>query len=119
MLPISIVLFVLNLLLPPIVLLFDGILFWHVPFENHTMRVVFEKQKPSQLSAIKCLFRLSISDTLLFAVLLRVYRFYIGFVTNYSLGAITLSFCDRPVFLMRFWFVRKALMTTLSTSGSH
>ena len=94
-------------------LLFDGTLFWHVSFENRTTGVVFEKQKPSELSAIKCLFRLSILDTLLFAVLLRVYRFYIGFVTNYSLGAITLSFCDRFVFLMRFWFVRKALMTTL------
>ena len=66
----------------------DGTLFWHVSFENHARGVVFEKQ----LSAIKCLFRLSISDTLLFAVLLRVYRFYIGFVTNYGLGAITLSF---------------------------
>ena len=59
-------------------------------FENHTRGVVFEKQKPSELSAIKCLFRLSISDTLLFAVFLRVYPFYIGFVTNYGLGAITL-----------------------------
>ena len=41
---------------------FDGTLFWHMSFENHTMGVVFEKQKPSELSAIKCLFRLSISD---------------------------------------------------------
>ena len=82
-------------------------------FENHTRGVVFEKQKPSELSAIKCLFRLSISDTLSFAVLLRVYRFYIGFATNYGLGAITLSLFDRFVFLMRFWFVRQALMTTL------
>ena len=32
------------------------------PLENHTRGVVFEKQKPSELSAIKCLFRLSISD---------------------------------------------------------
>ena len=42
---------------------FDGTLFWHVSsFENHTRGVVFEKQKPSEMSAIKCLFRLSISD---------------------------------------------------------
>ena len=41
---------------------FDGTLFWHVSFKNHTRGVVFEKQKPSELSAIKCLFRLSISD---------------------------------------------------------
>ena len=41
---------------------FDGTLFWHVSFENRTTGVVFEKQKPSELSAIKCLFRLSISD---------------------------------------------------------
>ena len=34
------------LLLLPIVLLFDGTLFWHVSFENHTRGVVFEKQKP-------------------------------------------------------------------------
>ena len=64
-------------------------------FEDHTRGVVFEKQKPSELSAIKCLFRLSISDTLLFAVLLRVYRFYIGFVTNYGLGAIICSIFGR------------------------
>ena len=54
--------------------------------------VVVEKQKPSELGAIKCLFWLSISDALLFAGLLRVYRFYIGFVTNDGLGAITSSF---------------------------
>ena len=41
---------------------FDGTVFWHVSFENHTRGVVFEKQKPSELSTIKCLFRLSISD---------------------------------------------------------
>ena len=103
----------INIVIFPIALLFDGTLFWHVSFENHTRGVVFEKQKPSELSAIKCLIRLSISDTLLFAMLLRVYRFHIGFVTNYGLGAITLSVFDRCVFLMRFWFVRKALMTTL------
>ena len=34
----------------------DGKLFWHVSFENHTRGMVFEKQKPSHLSAIKCLF---------------------------------------------------------------
>ena len=31
-------------------------------------------------------------EALLFTVFLRVYRFYIGFVTNYGLGAITLDF---------------------------
>ena len=41
---------------------FDGTLFWHVSFENHTRGVVFEQQKPSELSATKCLFRLSVSD---------------------------------------------------------
>ena len=30
-------------------------------------------------------------EALLFAVFLRVYRFYIDFVTNYGLGAITLG----------------------------
>ena len=35
---------------------FDGTLFWHVALENHTRGMVFEKQKPSHLSAIKCLF---------------------------------------------------------------
>ena len=31
-------------------------------------------------------------EALLSTVFLRVYRFYIAFVTNYGLGAITLSF---------------------------
>ena len=35
---------------------FDGTLFWHVSFEAHTRGMVFEKQKPSHLSALKCLF---------------------------------------------------------------
>ena len=35
---------------------FDVTLFWHVSFENHTKGMLFEKQKPSHLSAIKCPF---------------------------------------------------------------
>ena len=89
-------------------------------FENHTRGVVFEKQKPSELSAIKCLFRLSISDTLLFAVLLRAYRFYIGFVTNYGLGAIALSCFDKFVFFHALLVCTESFDdNTGSTSGSH
>ena len=54
-------------------------------------------------------------EALLFTVFLRVYRFYIDFVTNYSLGAITFDvLIDLCFFIMRFWLERKAVMITLA-----
>ena len=55
-------------------------------------------------------------ETLSFTVFF-AFRFCIGFVTNYGLGAITLGFFDICVFIMRFWFVQKGLMTTLGIRG--
>ena len=57
-------------------------------------------------------------EALLFTVFLHVYRFYIDFVINYGLGAITLVFFVIFVFIMRFWFERKAVMITLAVRRS-
>ena len=55
----------------------------------------------------------------IYRVFLRVYRFCIGFVTKYGLGAITLVFFDILVSIMRFLVCTKSFDDNIGSTSGH